>query len=106
MRGYMHPYTPAVFEYLKQCVAHRRTTTYGEIGKHVGLAAQGTANPLYYIRDRCLEQELPPLTAIVANKKTGLPGIGLKPDGTQVSTAEWNDMLGEVFAHNWSDLRL
>lgn len=106
MSNYMHPRTPDVFDYLKQCVAQRRTTTYGEIGQNVGLAAQGTAKPLYYIRDKCLERKLPPLTAIVANKATGLPGKGLKPDGTQVTASEWKDMLGQVFATDWSDVNI
>lgn len=104
--NYMHPRVPAVFEYLKRCTAQRRTTTYGEIGQYVGLAAQGTAKPLYYIRDQCLERSLPPLTAIVVNKATGLPGKGLKFDGTQVTVAEWKDMLGQVFAFDWSAVNL
>jgi len=106
MSNSMHPRTPDVFDYLKQCVTQRRTTTYGEIGQNVGLAAQGTAKPLYYIRDKCLERKLPPITAIVFNKSTGLPGKGLKPDGTQVTPAEWKDMLGQVFATDWSNVDL
>lgn len=106
MSNSMHPRTPDVYDYLKQCVTQRRTTTYGEIGQNVGLAAQGTAKPLYYIRDKCLERKLPPITAIVFNKSTGLPGKGLKPDGTQVTPAEWKDMLGQVFATDWSDIDL
>ena len=106
MPDYMHPRAPAVFAYLKRCVAQRRTTTYGEIGQNVGLAAQATAKPLYYIRNKCLERRLPPLTAIVVNKATGLPGKGLKPHGTQVTAAEWKDMLGQVFATDWSSIKL
>ncbi|MXZ90737.1 MAG: DUF1828 domain-containing protein [Chloroflexi bacterium] len=106
MPNYMHPRTPDVFDYLKQCVAQRRTITYGEVGQNVGLAAQGTAKPLFYIRDKCLERKLPPITAIVFNKSTRLPGKGLKPDGTQVTSAEWKDMLGQVFATDWSNVDL
>ena len=106
MPNKMHPRTPNVFDYLKQCVDQRRITTYGEIGQNVGLAAQGTAKPLYYIRDVCLKRNLPPLTAIVVNKTTGLPGIGLKPDGTQVTESEWKDMRGQVFATDWSSVNI
>ena len=49
----MHPKTQAVFDCLKQCAAQQRTVTYGEIGQQVGLAARGTAKPLYCIRDVC-----------------------------------------------------
>ncbi len=102
----MHPRTPAVFDYLKQCATNGHTVTYGEVGSKVGLAAQGTARPLYYIRNECLRRSLPPLTALVFNKNTGLPGIGLKPDGTQVTTAEWNDMQSQVFAFDWASTSL
>ena len=102
----MHPRTPSVFEYLKQCAAQQRITTYGEIGQNVGLAARATAKPLYYIRNECLMRNLPPLTAIVVNKATGLPGIGLKPDGTQVSESEWKDMRDQVFATDWSGINI
>ena len=106
MPAYMHPHTPAVFEYLKQCVAQRRITTYGEIGQHVGLAARGTAKPLYYIRDRCLERELPPLTAIVVRKQDRLPGVGLTTNMTQVARNEHAEMVSKVFAFDWSSIHL
>ena len=105
MANKMHPRTPKVFEYLKQCAAQHAPPHTVSLA-NVGLAARGTATPLYYIRDECLKRNLPPLTAIVVKKATGLPGTGLKPDGTQVTEAEWKDMLGQVFANDWSDISL
>ena len=101
-----HPRTPAVFAYLKQCAAQRRIVTYGEVGKQVGLAARGTAQPLYCIRDLCLDRGLPPLTALVVLKSTGLPSTGLKPNRTPVTQAEWRAMTSRVFAFDWSAVNL
>ena len=106
MPARMHPKTPAVFNYLKECAYETRVVTYGEVGKQVGLAARGTAKPLYEIRDLCLERGLPPLTAIVVRKNGGLPGTGLKPDQTQVTQAEWCAMTSQVFAFDWSLVNL
>ena len=106
MATYMHPRTPEVFEFLKQCAVEQRITTYGEIGKHVGLAARGTAKPLYYIRDRCLEHDLPPLTAIVVRKQDRLPGVGLTTNMTQVTRNEHAKMVSRVFGFDWSSIHL
>ena len=102
----MHPRTPDVFAFLKQCADEHRTVTYGEIGATVGLAARGTALPLYYIRDQCLARGLPPLTAIVVRKRDGLPGVGLTLEGHQVSSGQMREMQSQVFAFDWSDVTL
>ena len=101
-----HPRTPAVFDHLRQCAAQSKVITYTDLGKKVGLPARGTAFPLYDVRDECLRRNLPPLTAIVIRKKDGLPGLGLKPDGTQVTKVEVRDMQSRVFAFDWSDINL
>ena len=102
----MHPKTPETFAYLKQCAAQKRIVTYGEVGNAVGLAARGTAFPLYDIRDICLEQDLPPITALVVRKKDRLPGVGLKPGGAQVTKAEMGDMQSQVFTFDWEPIHL
>ena len=106
MPATMHPKTPDVFNYLRDCAYKMCTVTYSEVGTQVGLAARGTAKPLYQIRDLCLECGLPPLTALVVSKRNGLPGIGLKPDQTQVTPAEWREMTSQVFAFDWSSVNL
>ena len=94
------------FEALKRCARERLTITYGELGRQVGLSARGTAKPLYYIRDLCLDRYLPPLTAIVVRSSDGLPGVGLTPAGTQVTITETRDMQRQVFAYDWSLINL
>ena len=63
--------TPAVFAHLKQCAAQAHTVTYSDLGIEVGLPAQSTAIPLYYIRDECLKRGFPPLTALVVQNRKG-----------------------------------
>ena len=106
MPNQMHPRTPAVFAYLKQCAVQERIVTYEKVGRQVGLAPQGTARPLYFIRDVCLDRGLPPLTALVVRKRTRLPGPGLKPNHTSVTQAEWDEMTSQVFAFDWSLVNL
>lgn len=53
--------------------------------------------PLWSIQDFCLEKNLPPLTSIVVNKRSGIPGPGF---------IAWEGDIGDaharVFGHDWS----
>ena len=79
------------------CAARdRKTYTYGRLASALGMRGAGVMAPLlgpimYY----CLEQQFPPLTVLVVNRDTGLPGSGLK-------TVENVNLDREtVFAHDW-----
>ena len=50
---------------------------------------------MYY----CQQNGLPPLTVIVVNKDTGLPG-----DGLDVPTSEQNAAREKVFQYKWFDI--
>lgn len=57
---------------------NRQTLTYKELGSRLGLRAQGVfAQSLDKIMRYCVRNGLPPLTCLVVNQKTGLPGEGL-----------------------------
>jgi len=60
-------------------VAHeRRTITYGEVADLLGFEGAGVlAQILGLIMIYCQTNELPPLTVLVVNQGTGLPGEGL-----------------------------
>ena len=79
------------------CAARdRRTYTYGELASALGMGGAGVMGqflgPIMYY---CREQQLPPLTVLVVNKDTGLPGSGL-------TTLENVNLDRErVFAHDW-----
>ena len=74
----------------------RRTYTYGEVAAVLGMGGAGVlANFLGPIMYYCRERQLPPLTVLVVNQDTGLPGSGL-------STLENVNVDRErVFAHDW-----
>ena len=76
--------------------ANRQVTTYGELEKILGYKGAGVfAQTLGHIMYYCQEQGLPPLTAVVVKKKTGLPGKGLKTTNDADASRE------EVFGHQW-----
>ena len=58
--------------------AHRRETiTYNSLTKLIGMNAPGgMSQPLETVFLYCQRENLPPLTIIVVNKKTGRPGLG------------------------------
>lgn len=61
------------------CAAReRRTYTYGEAARILGLGGAGVMGsflgPIMFF---CVQKEYPPLTVLVVNQETGLPGEGL-----------------------------
>jgi len=57
---------------------NRQTVTYKILGKMLGFKGYGVfAGILDHIRIYCILNKLPPLTALVVNQVTGLPGEGL-----------------------------
>ena len=56
---------------------NRQTITYGQLARMLGFKGAGTLGKfLGYILEYCPTQKLPPLTALVVNSQTGLPGEG------------------------------
>lgn len=52
--------------------------TYGQLGEYLGIDGGGVFAPiLNLIMLYCQKNDLPPLTCLVVNKGTGLPGTGL-----------------------------
>ena len=58
---------------------NRQTLTYEQLAKLIGVVPPpALAQLLEPIHRYCLDNDLPPLTAVVVSSKTGLPGIGFK----------------------------
>src|SRR4029077_14110375 len=59
--------------------SNRQLITYGLLSKHQMEYGDGgiLAFPLGCIMGWCYENALPPLTVLVVNKETGIPGAGL-----------------------------
>ncbi|WLE95350.1 MAG: hypothetical protein QTN59_11725 [Candidatus Electrothrix communis] len=74
---------------------NRQIFTYGMVADILGYNGAGTlAHTLGHIMFYCLENELPPLTILVVNQETGLPGDGL-------TGADLNAGRESVFNYDW-----
>jgi hypothetical protein len=73
----------------------RQTLTYGMLAHLLGFKGAGTlAHPLGHIMFYCRQHNLPPLTVLVVNQTTGVPGDGLL--GTNLHAQR-----ELVFRYNW-----
>jgi hypothetical protein len=79
---------------------NRQTITYGQLSQNQMQYGQGgiLASPLGCIMGWCYENGLPPLTALVVNDQTGLPGEGLYTASDYPATQQ------RVFGFNWYSL--
>ena len=76
---------------------NRQTMTYGHLAELLGYERAGTlAQILGRLYHYCSQNGLPPLTALVVNQQTGLPGEGL-PD------IDLHAQREKVFTHQWYD---
>jgi len=79
--------------------ANRQVTTYGELERIVGYKGSGVfAQTLGHVMHYCQQNGLPPLTALVVKKKTGLPGHGL------TTRKDLDAGREEVFSYEWFKL--
>lgn len=77
---------------------NRQILTYDMVGRACGVPAPSIGDFLRPIQQFCSENGLPPLTSIIVNKQTGLPGEGF--------IAAENVPLAHVqtFETNWLDV--
>ena len=73
---------------------NRQTLTYAMAGRITGLPAAGVGTHLFHIQYYCQQQELPPLTLLVVQQESGLPGNGLV-------VSDFARSLQEVFKFDW-----
>jgi hypothetical protein len=75
---------------------NRQTLTYGILANLLGFEGAGTlGRPLAHIMNYCHQNELPPLTVLVVNQETGLPGTGF------TTTIDLHVEREAVFDYNW-----
>jgi alkylated DNA nucleotide flippase Atl1 len=82
------------------CAAReRKSYTYGQIAEILGFGGAGVMAPLLGpIMWFCEDNEYPPLTVLVVNQDTGLPGEGLS------TIEEVNEDRENVFNFDWFSL--
>ncbi len=87
-----------IWQILIAKASNRQTLTYGMLAQLLGFKGAGVLAPILgHIMFYCQQNNLPPLTVIVVNQKTGLPGEGL-------TDADLNADREAVFKYDWFDL--
>lgn len=80
-------------------VAHapsRRTITYSELGRHIGVFHRVLTRPLHLVQEYCLDR-YPPLTSIVVTAQDGRPSHGFTAaDGDSV-----DEVQRQVYDFDW-----
>lgn len=89
-----------VWPMLTDAAARGNTITYGNIAPHIQTNPLSVGRALGPIQDYCLENHLPPLTAIVVGKTSNEPGAGfIAWDIDDVGSAHT-----KVFEFRWSSI--
>ena len=86
-----------IWAVLAWAARNRQTLSYGDLGKLVGVPTAGLGKLLEPIQSYCLVEKLPPLTVIVVQKETGLPGPGCVVD----TAAAFAGSLAAVYSFDW-----
>jgi len=77
--------------------SQRQTVTYGELARMLGFGGAGVmGGMLHPLMCYCAENGLPPLTVLVVNQDTGLPGEGLTSVRTNLHAE-----CERVYQYNW-----
>jgi hypothetical protein len=84
-----------IWQILISAAHNRQTLTYGRLAAMLHFkGADVLATPLGHITHYCQQNGLPPLTVLVVNQETGLPGEGL-------IGADLNADREKVFSYKW-----
>ena len=75
----------------------RQNITYGQLAQIAGAFTGGLGGWLEPIQSYCIINELPPLTVLVVQQDSGMPGSGF----TGASAGELAKAQARVFAYNW-----
>lgn len=76
---------------------NRQILTYEMLGRLIGVPARGLGHLLEPIQSYCLINSLPPLTILVVQESTGLPGSGFNA----ATAEEYARKQLEVFEFDW-----
>lgn len=90
-----------VWQVLLSLAHNRQTVTYESLAEiiRMGNISIGLTQPLTMLMNYCKENNLPPLTILVVQKNTGIPGPGL------TTIEELNKDRETVFNYEWYKLK-
>ena len=86
-----------IWAVLAWAATHRQNMTYKQLAQCTGSFIGGLGALLEPIQSYCLLHNLPPLTILVVQQDSGLPGSGF----TGATASELASAQAKVFAHNW-----
>ncbi len=86
-----------IWAVLAWAAKNRQTLTYSHLSKLIGVPTAGLGQLLEPIQSYCLLNELPPLTILVVQQDSGVPGTGF----TGTSAAEYAKTYMEVYEYDW-----
>lgn len=86
-----------IWAVLGWAASHRQTMTYQQLGQAVGMPPAGLGGMLDPIQAYCVARKLPPLTVLVVQKDTGLPGSGF----TAAQAVQVASDQARVFDFDW-----
>src|SRR3989344_9566996 len=86
---------------LTEYAGKRTTISYGDLAKKLNIHHRAIRFILGVIQNHCLDNRLPPLTILVLNKSTGLPGDGFIAWDVENS----KDGLEKVYNFDWTKLQ-
>jgi len=78
---------------------NRQSMTYGHLSKLIGVPPAGLGQLLEPIQSYCILETIPPLTILVVQQETGLPGSGF----TGANAQEFGKTQIDVFEFDWLD---
>src|SRR5687768_10270908 len=84
-----------IWPVLALAARNRQTLTYEILGRLISVPASGLGQLLEPIQSYCLINALPPLSAIVVQKGSGLPGTGF------IAAADVPRETQSVFEYDW-----
>ena len=86
------------WDILTEFAKGRRHTTYGELGKRMGVHPRTCRFFLGLIQDHCQERDLPRLQSLVVAKSSGRPGRGYI--GASTDDIQRGHQI--VYAYDWA----
>jgi hypothetical protein len=85
-----------IWAVLAWAAKNRQTLTYSHLSKLIGVSPVGLGPFLDPIYVYCCQENLPPLTVIVVQKGSGLPGPGFSMNGADHARA-----CMDVYEYDW-----
>jgi putative restriction endonuclease len=86
------------WEILGSLAQRKKCITYGELGEAIGVHWRQVNHVLGLLQDYCIDNDFPPITILVVNKATGVPGTGF------IATENLPEGKNEVQQYPWQYL--